>query len=559
MQATTTTLTSRTVAAKRLAVPRADWILAALVGVVSLLLAAHALGSTSIWFDEAYSVELAKTPLWNIARYAVGPNGNMAVYYVILHFWLALLQLVGAAPTETLVRLPSAIFAGLGGCATYALGLRFRGRAAAIVAGLLYAVNVLQLTDAQEARAYSLQVLLTCIGWYALFAAITADRRTARRWWIGYTAVMVCAVLTHFFTDLVLAGQWVAVLGLIILPNPLRESARQSWRRMVTSSVVILVLTLPFVLVGMVRGGSSAWILPATPQDLVALFGTLSGQSPLYLAALGAACVLAVVPAAWWHRTFARRRSPAPLTDPLVGMDAVKDGQAHPRSLSAWLLVAWVVVPLALAFVLTQPALNLHLFYVRYFDTLVPPLCLLAGVGVAQVRWRPPRVLAAVGLIALGVAQAPAYYATVQHQDFRSAAAWLATHYAPGDGLACYSAMQCVVPLQYYLDAYPSPAHFDRDSPGNYDWTHVNHPNVLALSGSYLPINATTMATYAAHHLRIILAISTINTTGKAINVDALAQGDPDLKGALDWLRANESLQDSMQAGAVLFLVYVRR
>lgn len=552
-----TATSHRAIAAYRVAVVRLDWILAVLAGLVSVTLAAHALGSASVWFDEAYAVELSKQPVWDIARYALGPNGNMVLYYLILHFWLTALRVGAIAPTEALVRLPSALFAGLSGVVVYALGLRFRGRVAGIVAVLLFAVNDLQLADAQQTRSYSLQVLFICMGWYALIAATTAtDHRHARRWWLGYTVVMVAAVLAHFYSDLVLLAQWVAIAGLGTIPNPLHDSARRAWRTILKSSVVILALTTPLVLLGMVRGGSSAWITPVSVQDLVALFVTI-GHSPLYLAALAVASIVALTSVGWTQRVGARAVAWAHAAGYQGEVSSQPGVQAS--TLNPWILVSWAVVPVALSFALTQPALNLHLFYSRYLVTIVPALCLLAGVGVALLRWRSLQVVAATLLVALAAAQAPSYFVNPEHQDFRSAAQWLAAHYAAGDGLACYSAMECVVPLQYYLDAYPSPAHFDANSPGNYNWTYVRYPNVLALSGSYVPVDERTMSTYAAQHRRIILAVSTINTTGTTINVQQLAQADPGLKAAVDWLQANETLQQSAQVGSVLFLVYAQR
>jgi hypothetical protein len=49
-------------------------------------------------------------------------------------------------------------------------------------------------------------------------------------------------------------------------------------------------------------------------------------------------------------------------------------------------LVSWLIVPMALSYAATQPFLNLHLFS-DYLVVVVPPVCLLAGLGIAVLPW----------------------------------------------------------------------------------------------------------------------------------------------------------------------------
>src|SRR5512138_29229 len=65
-------------------------MLCILVGVVALGLNLYRLGTPSIWFDEAFSVELARQPLPLLWHIIWGPEPNMELYYLFLHFWLGL-------------------------------------------------------------------------------------------------------------------------------------------------------------------------------------------------------------------------------------------------------------------------------------------------------------------------------------------------------------------------------------------------------------------------------------------------------------------------------------
>ncbi|HWO45846.1 MAG TPA: glycosyltransferase family 39 protein, partial [Methylomirabilota bacterium] len=106
------------------------------------------------------------------SRWVWGSESNMFLYYLILRGWLGLLKLVGVAPNEVLLRLPSAVFAVGAAVVVFALGRRLFGRIAGLVAGGLFLANFLQMILAQTARAYSLGLLLMCVSWLALFIAL---------------------------------------------------------------------------------------------------------------------------------------------------------------------------------------------------------------------------------------------------------------------------------------------------------------------------------------------------------------------------------------------------
>ena len=101
------------------------WLLCILVGVIALGFDLYRLGTPSIWFDEAFSVELARQPLPLLWHIIWGREPNMELYYLILHFWLGFTGFLGLHPAEFVVRFPSAIFAALSSVMVFLLGRRF--------------------------------------------------------------------------------------------------------------------------------------------------------------------------------------------------------------------------------------------------------------------------------------------------------------------------------------------------------------------------------------------------------------------------------------------------
>src|SRR5438132_933572 len=202
------------------------WLLCILIGVIALGFDLYRLGAPSIWYDEAFSVELARQPLPLLWHIIWGPEPNMELYYLFLHFWLGFTGFIGLHPTEFVVRFPSAIFAALSSVILFLLGRRYLNINAAIVGTGLYILNDLQLIYAQQTRSYSLQLLLICISWYALFASLTQDNHQ-KRWWACFIGATTLAIYAHLFSLVILLAQLAAFAGLLFLPGPWRALARR--------------------------------------------------------------------------------------------------------------------------------------------------------------------------------------------------------------------------------------------------------------------------------------------------------------------------------------------
>jgi mannosyltransferase len=484
------------------------WLLAFFCLTGALALNLYRLGVPSIWFDEAFSVELARQPfplLWSII---FGPEPNMELYYLFLHGWLALTSLSGLHPTEFVVRLPSAIFAALGTVSVLALGRRFIGTLAGGTAAALYALNYLQLVYAQQARSYSLQLLLICISWYALLMAIVHSSR-ARRWWICYVVAIVLAVYTHLFSMLILLAQLIMVAGVLLLPNQRREQTRERLLGFALSVLATAILIIPMQIVAR-QGAKTGWLPAPGVRDLVHFFVTASGSNRFYLAVLALCCLLAVGLAALkyarQHAFFMMRvvtKQDTPDT-----LDSTQAGERM-RIFIVYALLCWLLVPLLVSFAVSQG--SMRLFSDRYLVTIVPPLFLLVGLGVSVLKWRILQGILVLCLVVLALPAVPLYYNSAQVEDWNVTTHWLQARYQQGDGLVCYdnSTQQgCQVSVEYYLHAYPSGAHFSADTPGGFSWTRFGPADPTA--GPDAAVDHKTLAAYGAKHQRLFFIIGRV-------------------------------------------------
>lgn len=516
------------------------WVMGLLVFGVAFGFDLYKLGVPSIWFDEAFSVELARLPMPTMWHIIWGPEPNMELYYLFLHGWLGLTGLFGWLPTEFVVRLPSTIFAALASVMVYLLGRRYMGMAAGVAGAGLFTLNYLQLTYAQQTRAYSLQLLLTCMAWYALFALLSQDARV-KRWWACFILATTLAIYAQLFSGLILLSQIVAFAGLLVLPGSWRARARRNLRGFFASLLAIGVLCIPMWLVSL-HGAKTNWLPAPHPRDILHLFQFITTSSQGYLLLLFLLCAGAVGIALL---AYAKDFRPLIRSFTFSSRAEQAEGQLQHYVPLVFSLVCWLFVPILVSYVVSQG--SLRLFSTRYLVVILPPLFLLAGVGINALRWRTAQGVILLCMLLIALYYVPVYYRSAQVEDWNSTVHWLQQRYQPGDGLVCFDndvEQGCQVSVQYYLDAYPTGAHFTADSPGLFSWDHLGPANPA--SGTFAAVDPAALATFAAHHPRMFYILGRYPDNTAAAKAQA----------AQNWLDAHYHLLGRITTRTVTISLY---
>ena len=133
----------------------AELVLGAILG--SLFLDTHGL-----FLDESVSATLATAPWHVFAHVVTHREANMALYYLLLRGWVVF------GHSEIALRSLSVIIAVGSLWVVIVLARRLFGPRAALLAGLLFAVNPLFVQFAQDARGYSLALLFVSASCYLL-------------------------------------------------------------------------------------------------------------------------------------------------------------------------------------------------------------------------------------------------------------------------------------------------------------------------------------------------------------------------------------------------------
>jgi len=330
----------------------AHWITLALLLVSCLTVRLVCLACKPFWFDEAFSVEVARLTWVNFLHLLWWREANMSLYYVLLRVWLHF----GQSPY--FIRSLSVLMATLTLPAIYWLGRLLFDRRVALIAAALFTFNAYDVRYSQEARSYSLFVLLATFSSGLLVWWLAEPSRRRLR---EYIAASVLAAYSHFYALLLLAAHWLTLK--LARPPQIAEDLPSSRLRRAWWTTGLLVLPL-LVFVGKTGAGPIRWIHRPGARDLVEFFEHLCGSDHWPLALLYvAACAVALssVGPRLWKR--------------------------HP-SRDVWrlqFLLIWFFFPIVLTVLLSFAR---PIFLGRYMIFCLPPLLILAAAGLERLRRR---------------------------------------------------------------------------------------------------------------------------------------------------------------------------
>ncbi|MBI2954352.1 MAG: glycosyltransferase family 39 protein [Chloroflexi bacterium] len=171
----------------------------------------------SLWYDEAFSVDLAGRGIEAITLMLSTVENHPPLYFYILHYWMAL-----AGESEFAVRFLSLIFGSLAVPSVFVLGRRLLGNWGGLIAALLAAFSPVHVQYSQEARMYALVTILSIASMYAVLRALEDDNA---RSWVGLVAANLLAIYSHYYAALVIVAEWLmAAIWLTFLWHKARGS-----------------------------------------------------------------------------------------------------------------------------------------------------------------------------------------------------------------------------------------------------------------------------------------------------------------------------------------------
>jgi len=379
------------------------------------------LGWKPFWFDECFSAEIARIDWRNFLHLLWWREANMSLYYLLLRIWMHF----GQSPF--FIRSLSVVASAATLPAVYWVGRMFYNRRVALIAAALFAFNAYSVRYAQEARSYSLFVLLATLSSGFLIAWL---QQPTRRNWIGYILASTLAVYAHFYALLLLLAHVAATRGLAFPGKGTddRHMARQLRRAWIVIGVGVSPL---LIFVAKTGAGPIRWIPRPGLHDLLEFSKNMAGGNFWLLLVLSIACLAAL---AGPGKNLETRHANS------------KINSEHWRG---QFLLIWLLLPVALTVLLSFAR---PVFLPRYMIFCLPALAILAAAGMAKLRqaWLLAPALACALFLAW---QGTTFVYDHDFDDDRDASGaatdFILEHSQPGDAIVFHIA-ETRVPYEFF-------------------------------------------------------------------------------------------------------------
>jgi uncharacterized membrane protein len=362
--------------------------------------------STHLWFDELYTLWIARLPFADLLR-AVAGDIHPPLHYALEWAWRRL-----GGDGDLWIKSLSVV-TGLANVALmYALGRDLFGRREGVLAAALLAVHPAHVAFSQEGRSYALLFLAltfaTWRGWRWLEAGRRADG-------VAYAVAAAVALYTHYLAAPVLA--FVAVAGVVALGRtPGRLVAWIGWHAV---AALLFAPQVPTVLLQLQRLNGDHWVKPPT---LGALFNVIR------LLSLG----------------------PKYLVPPLALAALLPLLRARQRPAAAFLWMTSLVPMLVLWGLAMRGA---GVFVERYMFFTLPAWCVLIAAGIVGLPLWPLRAGAALVVLASALRALLLREPQVEARHLTEVERWLSPRVAAGDVVVHADAHSLVFARHYALDA----------------------------------------------------------------------------------------------------------
>lgn len=429
----------------------APWVAGAIT-LIGGLLRVFQLGTKGMWLDETFSVWLANQGVGDMLQWIVKIDQHPPLYYLLLHYWVALY-----GDTPYAARLLSVLF----GTATipimYLIGKRLSGAVMGLVAALLLAFSVFNIFYAQEARMYTLLAFNAAVAIYALACLLTDPRAASpigrqlralpqawrtQRWaalgsiatdgaWIALILFSAATLLTHNTAVFFVLATNLFVLSLLLYqrlrkggsPPALQAPPLANWVKAQIGIFLLWCLWIAIFVRQAAKVYQEFWIPQPTSDSILQTLRALLNASAQ--GQVGQVVML-------WIMAF------------LLCLGVVY----YRKKLSIFLfLAALFTVPFVGELIVS---IRRPIFYDRTLIWITIPLLLLLAAGIMQLRFRLLIVLAVGAIMTNYLFSAGDYYRFFQKEDWATAAGHVAYFAKKGD-LVLFNSNFVEIPFNYYF------------------------------------------------------------------------------------------------------------
>ncbi len=347
--------------------PRKVILLLLLIIALGTFLRIYDLGTESIGYEEACSINLSTQSIASVIENAAPTQNHPPFYFILLHFWISLFG-TSAVATRSL----SAIFGIISILLIYQVGSTLFNRQVGLISGFLSAISQYYIFYSQFVRTYSLLLLLSLLSYLFFIKILKGDRK----WhYPCYFLTNLLLGYTHIFGLFIIASQ---VLFFLLFWNKY-QMQRVKFATTVAVTIVTMLPLVPLLggrVVSLATGGF--WI---PEPSLTSIAMTLAHFSGFRWSQLLLPIFLLLI---------------------VIGFFTIKrvEGKWNWRGLSAsikgigWnikfesieeilLLILWLSIPIVIPFIISKVTTPIYL--TKYMIGASPAFYILAAKGMSNL------------------------------------------------------------------------------------------------------------------------------------------------------------------------------
>ncbi len=368
-----------------------------------------------LWSDEAITIHIAGKPLHSMIRWNVLNDTTPPFYYMLLWFWIRLFGI-----SEFAARSLSAIFGTISVLVIYYLGKEIFNKEVGIISSIILSVSPIHIYYSQEARAYSLVILMTILSFLFLYRA-----QKNRLYYPAYIIATALLIYTHYYTFLVILLQNIFFLYKIDKEGRHRQLFR--WLRIQFYILLLILPWLPiffFQIYFKIKYSHNFPIFPMTISAVLNTFIRFAGNKILVIVYIFLWIVLLV----WIYRKKVIR-------------DICRVN----------FLQTWFVFPI-LSLICISYVFQIFYHY-RYVLFCIIPIYILAAYVISQIIGRPLiKLILIILIISLSLHTAIHNLNTYDKYQFRQASEYIKNNGNPGDIVIINDQCRHYYTFAYYHD-----------------------------------------------------------------------------------------------------------
>jgi uncharacterized membrane protein len=417
----------------------------ALLGIVlaGAFFRVYHLGTQSLWLDEVISVRWSLLSVPQMVQ-VTAQDVHPPLYYFLLHYWMTIF-----GTSEFGVRLLSALFGILAIPMIYVVGRQLFNKQVGLVAALILALSSFNIMYSQEARMYTLMVLLALLSMYFFWRFLQQSNLVSS---VGYVLSTTLLVWTHNYSWFVVIAENIYVVTLLVLSTD-RTFRLRHWAVLQAIVVALFVPWMAVLIQQILRHlatGSS--LAPPTIADFIYTFSGYSGTVVLLVLFLGLS-VLSLF-------GIQKVRGSMDWKAPLKALEGYAWEVRIQGAAPVYFLAVWVLTVNLIPFIISRFSTPIYLD--KYTIAASVALYILVAKGIRNINCRYAQIAVIGIIVVLSMANLQVYYTSITKPQARQAISFIDANLKSGDVVLVSPDGHSIV-FDYYnnrTDAVAKPLHY---------------------------------------------------------------------------------------------------